>query len=378
MAGPSGSLASAPRPAVTIAGTAGDARGRAAPAGHERPTGSGAPIPPIAFGPVRSRRLGWSLGINNVPPKTCSYSCVYCQVGQTDRARLEREAFFEPDEVVAAVRDRLAECRDTGQPVGYATFVPDGEPTLDRHLGETLRRVAALGVKVAVLSNGSLLWRDDVRAELAPADLVSLKVDSVDEQIWRRLNRPIGRLRLEAVLDGMRRFVAGYRGDLVTETMLVAGLNDDEASIGRMAEFLSALEPLRAYISIPTRPPAEAWVHAPSPDAARHAAEVFREYELPTTCLLEEIEAGDEGEGPFAVGGDPAQGLLGILAVHPMTESAARDYLDRSGADWSVARALLDSGQIVAVRHRQRTFLRRSRGRMNTASLERAEGKVDG
>ena len=119
-------------------------------------------------------------------------------------------------------------------------------------------------------------------------------------------------------------------------------------------------------------------MHAPSPDAARHAAEVLREYELPTTCLLEEIEAGDEGEGPFAVGGDPAQGLLGILAVHPMTESAARDYLDRSGADWSVARALLEGGQIVAVRYRQRTFLRRSRDRMNTASIERAEGKVDG
>jgi wyosine [tRNA(Phe)-imidazoG37] synthetase (radical SAM superfamily) len=375
VAGPSGSLASAPRSPITIAGTAGDRGGRAAPATHERPNGSRSPAPPIAFGPVRSRRLGWSLGINNVLPKTCSYSCVYCQVGHTDRPRLEREAFFEPDDVVAAVRDRLADCRVTGQPVDYATFVPDGEPTLDRHLGETLRRVAALGVKVAVLSNASLLWRDDVRAELGPADWVSLKIDSVDERIWRRLNRPIGRLRLEAVLDGVRRFMAGYRGDLVTETMLVAGLNDDEASIARTAEFLSVLEPLRAYISIPTRPPAEAWVHAPSSDAARRAAEVFREYELPTTCLVEEIETSDEGEGPFAVDGDTAQGLLGILAVHPMTESAARDYLDRSGADWSVARALLDSGQIVAIRHRQRTFLRRSRGHTSPASIERAEGR---
>ena len=85
------------------------------------------PVLPIAFGPVRSRRLGWSLGINNVPPKTCTYSCVYCQVGATDRARLEREAYFEPDAVVTAVRERLAACQATGQPVDYATFVPDGD-----------------------------------------------------------------------------------------------------------------------------------------------------------------------------------------------------------------------------------------------------------
>ncbi len=359
-------------------------RGRAVPATDERPYESPSPTVPIAFGPVRSRRLGWSLGINNVPPKSCSYSCVYCQVGETGRARLEREAFFEPGNVVVAVGERLADCRATGQPVDYATFVPDGEPTLDGHLGETLRRVAALGVKVAVLTNGSLLWRDDVRAELAPADLVSLKVDSVDEPTWRRLNRPIGRLRLAAVLDGVRQFAAEYRGDLVTETMLVAGLNDDEASIRQTAAFVSVLEPRRAYIAIPTRPPVEGWVRAPSPDAARRAAEIFREYELPTACLVEEIEVGEEGEGPFAVGGDPTHGLLGILAVHPMTESAARDYLNRSGADWSVARALLDSGQIVAVRHRQRTFLRRPGGgsahqrpaREGEPSVARTERKV--
>ena len=321
--------------------------------------GAGSAALPIAFGPVRSRRLGWSLGINNLPPKTCTYSCVYCQVGATDRARLEREAFFAPDEVVAAVRDRLTECRAAGQSIDYATFVPDGEPTLDSHLGEAIHGVASLGLPVAVLSNGSLLWRDDVRHDLAPADWVSIKVDTVDEATWRRLNRPIGDLRLETVLDGLRRFAAEYRGELVTETMLVAGLNDDEAALRRTAAFVSSLEPLRAYVAIPTRPPAEPWVRAPSPDAARRVADVFRAAEIPTSCLVEEIEAGEQ---PFAVAGDPAQGLLGIVAVHPMTASAARDYLARSGADWSVAQALLDSGRIVAVRHGRRTYLRGSSG----------------
>jgi len=330
---------------------------RAIHTAHDPPDGP-SPTLPIAFGPVRSRRIGWSLGINNVPPKTCTYSCVYCQVGATDRARIERELYFEPDAVVAAVRERLAACQATGQPVDYATFVPDGEPTLDRHLGEAIRGIEALGVKVAVLTNGSLLWRDDVRAELALADWVSIKIDTVDEAIWRPLNRPIGNLSLEAVLDGICRFAVEYRGELVTETMLVAELNDDEASIRRTAAFVSALEPSRACISIPTRPPAEPWVRAPTIDAARWAADIFRTYDIPTSSLVEEI---DESEAPFAVSADPAQGLLGIVAVHPMTETAARDYLARSGADWSVAQRLLGSGRIVRVRHARRTYLRASR-----------------
>jgi wyosine [tRNA(Phe)-imidazoG37] synthetase (radical SAM superfamily) len=310
---------------------------------------------PIAFGPVRSRRLGWSLGINNVPPKTCSYSCVYCQVGATDRARLERAEYFAPAAIVDAVALRLAECRAAGQPVEYATFVPDGEPTLDLHLGEAIRDIAGLGLRVAVLTNGSLLWRADVREELAAPAWVSLKVDAVDEAIWRRLNRPIGNLRLEPVLEGMRRFAAEYRGDLVTETMLVAGVNDDGETLKRTAAFVSALEPLRAYVAIPTRPPAEAWVRGPSIAAAHRAAEVFRAVELPTELLVEDVADG------FAPSTDPAAGLLGIVAVHPMTEADAREYLARSGGDWSTAQRLLDEGRLVAVRHGRGTFLRTRR-----------------
>jgi len=312
---------------------------------------------PITFGPVRSRRLGWSLGINNVRPKSCTYSCVYCQVGPTDRARRDREPFLDPDEVVAAVGRHAAACRHTGQPIDYATFVPDGEPTLDTGLGASIRGIRASGLRVAVLTNGSLLWRDEVRDELAAADLVSVKIDAVDEATWRRLNRPIGRLALDTVLDGIRRFAASYRGDLLTETMLVAGVNDDGATVRRTAAFVGALEPLRAYVAVPTRPPAAPWVQAPSRAAARHAADIFRAAELPTTCLVEEVD------DPFVVTGDPADGLVGIVAVHPMTEAAARAYLDRAGADWSVARGLLDQGRIVRVRYGRQVFLRAATGR---------------
>lgn len=313
--------------------------------------------PPIAFGPVRSRRLGWSLGIDNVPPKTCTYSCVYCQLGATDRSRLNREADLAPEAVGAAVAARLAECRVAGQPVDYSTFVPDGEPTLDRNLGAAIHSVASLGPRVAVVTNGSLLWRDDVRAELAAADLVSIKVDAVDDDSWRKINRPIGSLRLATVLDGMRRFAAAYRGDLLTETMLVAGCNDDERTVRETATFVSALEPMRAYVAIPTRPPAEAWVRPPAAETARRAAEIFRSYEIPTECLVEEF---DERDGPFATFDDPVRGLLGLLAVHPMTEPVARDYLIRSGSDWQVAQDLIAAGRIVPVRHGRQVYLRAS------------------
>jgi wyosine [tRNA(Phe)-imidazoG37] synthetase (radical SAM superfamily) len=311
---------------------------------------------PIAFGPVRSRRLGWSLGINNVWPKSCTYSCVYCQVGATDLASTRRRRFHDPGDIVAAVSRRAEECRQVTQSIDYATFVPDGEPTLDLGVGAAIRGIRAAGLQVAVITNGSLLWDDEVRAAIAPADVVSVKVDTVDETTWHRLNRPLGSLALPVVLDGIRRFAAAYRGDLLTETMLVAGINDDEPSIARTAAFVGALEPLRAYVAVPTRPPAEPWVRAPAGPAALRAAGIFRAAELPTTCLAEDLE------DPFApgidAGVDAAEGLLGIVAVHPMTEEDARTYLERSGADWAVAQRLLDDGSIVRVPFEGRTYLR--------------------
>lgn len=316
-----------------------------------------APGLPIAFGPVRSRRLGWSLGVNNVPPKTCTYSCVYCQVGRTTRSSVQRQVCFGPDAVVAAVAERLATCREAGQPVDVVTFVPDGEPTLDRDLGASIRGITALGARVAVLTSGSLAWRDDVRADLLAADHVSLKVDTVDAAIWARLNRPAGRLRIDTVLEGMRRFARDYRGDLTTETMLVAGINDDEAALRATAEFVSVLEPLRAYVAVPTRPPAEPWAAAPAVEVAQHAAEVFRSFDVPVSCLVEEIA---ERDGPFAVPGDAAAGLLGIVAVHPLTEAAARAYVTRAGGNWSEVQVLLEGGRIFRVWHAGRTYLRGS------------------
>ena len=307
----------------------------------------------IAFGPVPSRRLGRSLGVNNIPPKHCSYDCVYCQVGRTTSLDLDRRTFLLPREVVAAVESRVAGCRASGQPIDYLTFVPDGEPTLDVHLGEEIRALKPLGIPVAVITNGSLLWRPDVRADLGAADLVSVKVDAADERTWRRVCRPARVLRLAVVLDGIRRFAGGYRGRLITETMLVRGRNDESGAVEGVARVLETLRPAAAYLAVPTRPPAQS--RALPPDE-RHlvAAYEILAARLPRVELL----TGDE-EGGFGRTGDPAGDLLGILAVHPMREAAARRYLEENGAGPAALDALLADGRVVRVEHLGRVFLAR-------------------
>jgi wyosine [tRNA(Phe)-imidazoG37] synthetase (radical SAM superfamily) len=307
----------------------------------------------IAFGPVPSRRLGRSLGINNIPPKVCTYSCVYCQVGRTSCSQTGRQPFFSPQAVAAAVRAKLASARRAGERVDFLAFVPDGEPTLDANLGLMIRSLRPLNVPIAVISNGSLLDREDVRADLGEADWVSFKTDAVSEETWRRVDRPHGRLQLGPILDGMREFAAGFTGQLTTETMLLAGVNDAEAGLRATAEFVGELRPATAYLAVPTRPPAEDWVRPATEASLARAYEVFRGWQARVELLV-----GYEGDA-FASTGDPREDLLSITAVHPMREAAVRKLVEKSGAGWEVVTELIREGRLVEVGYAgHRYFLR--------------------
>lgn len=113
----------------------------------------------LVFGPIPSRRLGRSLGINNIPPKVCSYSCVYCQVGLTTNLSIERNEYYSPMIIYTEVRDRLNEIRNNKERIDYLSFVPDGEPTLDVNLYETTQLLQDFGIKIAVFTNSSLIWK---------------------------------------------------------------------------------------------------------------------------------------------------------------------------------------------------------------------------
>lgn len=297
----------------------------------------------IAFGPVPSRRLGRSLGINNIPPKSCSYSCIYCQVGATASREIEPRVFYEPEVIVQAVMRQVKAAQSTGETIDYLTFVPDGEPTLDINLGKTINLLRPLGIKIAVISNASLVWRDDVRRILNKADWVSLKVDTVDEKIWRQLNQPHPQLQLLTIQQGIQRFAQTYRGELTTETMLVAGVNDVPESITAVSEFLATFEPHTAYLAAPIRPPAQSNVRVPGEDTIVRAFEIYNGSLKNVQYLI-----GYEGD-TFISTGDPVRDLLAITAVHPMRDEAVRQFLTKANCDWALIQELLDQGEIKEV-----------------------------
>lgn len=305
----------------------------------------------IAFGPVPSRRLGQSLGINHIPPKSCTYNCVYCQVGPTLSKELRRRPFYEPEAVVAAVQERVREVQAQGGRIDYLSFVPDGEPTLDLHLGRMIDMLRPLGLKIAVITNGSLLWRADARGELAKADCVSLKVDAVSDDVWRRINRPAESLSLDDILAGALTFAADFKGELITETMLIAGINDAASELRLIAQFLEKLRPERAYLAIPTRPPQESGARAPGEEKLAEAWHIFSEH-LPGKAEL----LGGYSPEPFTAAGDAVQNLLDITCVHPMRESEALELFERAGVDRSVLQDLISKGEIVRVLHNGQAF----------------------
>ena len=264
----------------------------------------------MVFGPVPSRRLGLSLGVNNVYDKHCTYSCVYCQVGRTTNLSVRRREYYEPDalvdEVVRAVRERAPE---------VITFVPNGEPTLDANLGLEARGIKGKVFQpLAIMSNGSLLWREDVVEDLLLFDIVSVKVDTVRERTWRRLNRPHPTLRLDDVLEGIIHFSRRYSGNLISEHMLVEGLNSNREEAKDLASYLEEVSPRAAYITLPLRPPAEAWVKPPP----RGVVEVFKEALSSSLGPDRVYVLGGLERGPPRVEGDPITEILKILEVHPL------------------------------------------------------------
>jgi len=309
----------------------------------------------VVFGPVPSRRLGRSLGINNLPRKICSYSCIYCQAGRTIELSISRKEFYCPYYLEKIVRNRVKRLKEIGERIDYITFVPNGEPTLDKNLGFEARLLKDHGIPIAVLTNGSLLWMEDIRNDLLEFDYVSIKIDSVSDNIWRYINRPHHDLRLEKILDGILEFRSIYHGKLVTETMLIGNIDyGDELAF--IAEYLGELEPDIAYISIPTRPPAEKWVKPPREDLLNKAYQLFSERIDRVELLI-----GFEGTNFTTLDHDHiSREILSIACVHPLRKDVLEAMLKRSGATWDIVNELIERGELIEVYYGgYRYYLRR-------------------
>jgi len=307
----------------------------------------------ISFGPVPSRRLGQSLGINNIQPKVCTYACVYCQLGKAIKMQVDRGTFYSTGQIQKDVEKRINDARSRNEQIDYLCIVPDGEPTLDVHLGDTIDVLKKTGIKTAVISNASLVDRQDVRDELGKAGWVSLKVDAISGDTWRRINRPHRQLDVERILDGVKEFAASYHGILATETMLVKGINDNEEELQRIASFIGSFQPDVAYISIPTRPPAEKSVELPDEGSINRAFQVFSD-------SIENVEylIGYEGN-TFAFTGNVEEDILSITSVHPMRQDAVEDFLQKSGSNWNVVRNMIENDRLVETEYGGKRFYMR-------------------
>jgi len=258
------------------------------------------------FGPVPSRRLGRSLGVDLVPFKTCSYDCIYCQLGRTTCKTVERKEWVPLQEVVAQVREKLSTAPD------YITLSGSGEPTLHSRLGDLIASLKSMtGIPIAVLTNGSLLWDRDVRDGLGAADLVIPSLDAGDAAMFHHVNRPHESLSFERMVEGLAEFRSGFGGACWLEVFLLGGMTAVPAEVDRIAGLIERIRPDRVQINTVTRPPAEDFALPVSrQDMDRFAARLGQGAEVIADFR------GVHGEGEFTA---RREDVLNLLRRRPCT-----------------------------------------------------------
>jgi wyosine [tRNA(Phe)-imidazoG37] synthetase (radical SAM superfamily) len=224
----------------------------------------------LVYGPVPSRRLGRSLGVDLVPFKTCTYDCVYCQLGPTTHKTATRERWVEPGLVLDQVRGRLDSRPDV------IALAGSGEPTLYAGLGEVIDGIKAMAdVPLVVITNGSLLGRPDVQRDLAGADIVLPSLDAVDDASYRAVNRPHEDLGFDELVDGMAAFRASFSGEIWLEVMLLDGVTGTAPMVEKLARHTARIAPDRIQLNTVVRPPAEQDARPVSPEMLEHFATAF-------------------------------------------------------------------------------------------------------
>lgn len=269
----------------------------------------------FVFGPVPSRRLGVSLGISPIPKKTCNYSCIYCQLGRTDRMTNTRQMFFTVEEIIDEFDNAL---RD-GLDFDVVTIVGEGEPTLYLGLGELIVQIKKRTNKpVAVITNGALLYDQDLRREVAMADIVLPTMDAYDEVTLKAINRPQGFLDFGKVNAGLKVFSEEYHGQLWLELMLMEGINDDDESLRKYSELLQKIRYDRLYINTPVRPPAEDYVKAVGHEKMNQAADLLGGISI-DLLVSQGFRSGIA---------DHYDAVMSIIKRHPMNQFEIKSFLE--------------------------------------------------
>lgn len=294
------------------------------------------------YGPIPSRRLGRSLGVDPIPFKTCNWNCIYCQLGRTSPLINGRRTWAPAQEIVDEVRVTVA-----GHPAGdidHISFVGSGEPTLHSELGWMIRAIQeSTSIPIAVITNGALLTDAAVRDELAAADVVMPTLDAGSEELFRRIHRPHPDLTLAGMVDGLERFRSRYTGRLWIELMLIRGMNDGEDELRALAPLLRRISPDQVHLTLPDRPATEPWVEPPEADGLMRATAILGE------ALGEAAQVVPPSGTIFDLGGhaDAAEAIFAIIGRHPMSETQLKQTLATCAPEEteSVWRALEASGR---------------------------------
>jgi wyosine [tRNA(Phe)-imidazoG37] synthetase (radical SAM superfamily) len=299
------------------------------------------------FGPVPSRRLGRSLGVDLVPPKTCPYDCIYCEVGPTTHHTRQRFS-YKPETIIGELEDYL---KDLSQPPDVITLAGSGEPTLNLGLGRIISSIKEMSqIPVAVLTNGALLYMPEVREELAAADIILPSLDAAREETYRFINRPLTELTLASLVEGLETFRREYRGLILLEVMLLKGINDTDEELTLLRRALRKIAPDKIQLNTAVRPVVEA--------AARPLDRT--EMEAAASCLEGPVEviASFKGRDITEISCQD-EDFLEMLSRRPMT---AADMASALGLPLVqvVARlkSLQDSGRISHDRYHDQEFYR--------------------
>ncbi|MFA7257810.1 MAG: radical SAM protein [Kiritimatiellales bacterium] len=279
------------------------------------------------FGPVPSRRLGRSLGVDVTPFKTCSFDCVFCQCGCTTKLVSERDEFVPFEEVC----DEIETWLKVDGAADVITFAGSGEPTLYSRLGELIEFIKArTAIPVIVLSNGTLLYRPDVRDELLSADSVKISLSAWDEASFQQINRPAPGLSFERVLAGEQEFRANFKGDLWLEVFLMEGINADPKQVKKIAAAIAEIKPDRIHLNTAVRPPAEAGVLPVTKEKLRVLCDLF-------SPRAEVIAAFSANAGVATVLN--VEKVINLICRHPAT---AAQLAQSFGVELSVILPLLN------------------------------------
>ncbi len=270
------------------------------------------------YGPVASRRLGRSLGVDLVPFKTCSYDCIYCQLGRTTRKTIERSEYLPIAPMLAELERKLA----AGPAPDYITLAGSGEPTLNARIGELITGIKKLtSIDVAVLTNGSLLWMPDVRQELSQADLVLPSLDAGDRELFSRVNRPHAAIDFDTMIEGLIWFTQNFAKPVWLEVFLLADITGISSEVEKIAGLTQRIRPERVQLNTVSRPPCEQFAQSLTAEQLQAFTALF---EVPTEVVSESpVHASRSDAGSAVSDAD----ILALISRRPCTARGVAEGL---------------------------------------------------